>query len=372
MKKYAGHIILAVVIVILAVVIAGMYFNKQESTNLNNSVETSEHIAIDTPEPTAELTLEPIVEPATTLEPTSTPEPTPEQTPEPTPEAEEEKPRQSYITKTEDGYEYDFLLEFAGIIAGYYGVSKEDMIAYVETNIEELYNMEDDRQVDRALFEYADTLPSFIVPMDAIMYAQKSVNVRIGHSTDYDKIGSLTTNQEVVVTGQSSETGWYQIEFEGGVGYVSDAYLGPNMVEVPEADAATPGTNSGGNSDSSYISERNGYQVGDQMIIGMYTSVTYQGGDVWMTEDSRAYTVVKDNGNGYIEFAPGIFAKPGEQPVSERVGYQPGDTMLCHSLGYDFNRVYVGNDIWYSDLDPDTMLIASLQNGKLVFTTYDW
>ncbi|MBO5166354.1 MAG: SH3 domain-containing protein [Lachnospiraceae bacterium] len=372
MKKYAGHIILAVVIVILAVAIVGMYFNKQESTNLNNSVETSEYIAIDTPEPTAELILEPTVEPVATVEPTSTPEPTPE----PTPAVEEEKSRQSYITRTEDGYEYDFLLEFAGIIAGSFGVSNEDMIAYVETNIEELYNMEENSDVDRALFQYAKTLPSWqdgIVPMDAIMYAQSSVNVRIGHSADYEKIGSLTTNQEVAVTGQSSETGWYRIEFEGGIGYVSDAYLGPNMVEVPETDVATPGTNSGSvNSDSTCISERNGYQVGDQMIIGMYTSVTYQGGDVWMTEDSRAYTVVKDNGNGYIEFAPGIFAKPGEQPVSERVGYQPGDTMLCHSLGYDFNRVYVGNDIWYDDNDPDTMLIASLQNGKLVFTTYDW
>lgn len=33
------------------------------------------------------------------------------------------------------------------------------------------------------------------------MYAQSSVNLRQGPSTEYDKVGSLSTNQSVTVTG---------------------------------------------------------------------------------------------------------------------------------------------------------------------------
>lgn len=67
--------------------------------------------------------------------------------------------------------------------------------------------------------------------MQATMYAQKTINVRDLPSTDGNKLGSLSTNDEVKVTGQA-DTGWYRIEYNGGVGYVSNNYLGNNKVEV--------------------------------------------------------------------------------------------------------------------------------------------
>lgn len=112
--------------------------------------------------------------------------------------------------------------------------------------------------------------------------------------------------------------------------------------------------------------------MGSQIVLDGYRTVTYQGGDVWIEEESKPYTVVKDHGNGAMEFATGIFAKEGEQPMSERLGYQPGDVILNHSLGYDFNRIYLGNDLWYDDNDPDDILIASWFNGDLCFTSYTW
>ena len=70
--------------------------------------------------------------------------------------------------------------------------------------------------------------------MDATMYAQKTVNVRSLPNTDGEKLGSLSTNDEVKVTGQCAETSWYRIEYSGGVAYVSDSYLGNDKVVVEQ------------------------------------------------------------------------------------------------------------------------------------------
>ena len=78
--------------------------------------------------------------------------------------------------------------------------------------------------------------------MTATMYATQTVNVRDLPSTDGEKVGSLSTNQEVSITGQAS-TGWYRIQYEGGTAYVSDKYLADEKVEVQ-----TPADNGAGNS----------------------------------------------------------------------------------------------------------------------------
>ncbi len=70
--------------------------------------------------------------------------------------------------------------------------------------------------------------------MDATMYAQKTVNVRSLPNTDGEKLGSLSTNDEVKVTGQCAETNWYRIEYSGGVAYVSNSYLGNDKVVVEQ------------------------------------------------------------------------------------------------------------------------------------------
>lgn len=80
--------------------------------------------------------------------------------------------------------------------------------------------------------------------MDSTMYAQKTVNVRSMPSTDGEKLGSLSTNDEVKVTGQCAETSWYRIEYSGGVAYVSNSYLGNDKVVV-QAEAPAQSGNSG-------------------------------------------------------------------------------------------------------------------------------
>lgn len=78
------------------------------------------------------------------------------------------------------------------------------------------------------------------------LYAIQSVNVRSGPSTDFDKIGGLTTNQEIQVISRCNETGWYKfIWTDGSEAYVSDKYLSDSKVEKPAA-SETP--SNGGNS----------------------------------------------------------------------------------------------------------------------------
>ena len=73
------------------------------------------------------------------------------------------------------------------------------------------------------------------------MYVKQSVNVRKGPSSDYEKVGSLKTNDEVTVIGQANETGWYQIQYEGVEGFVSNKYVTENKVE--EQASTVPSSN---------------------------------------------------------------------------------------------------------------------------------
>ena len=72
--------------------------------------------------------------------------------------------------------------------------------------------------------ETADS-PYTINEMSSTMYTKSAVNVRNQPSTDGEKVGRLTYGQEVSVTGQCKETGWYQIELDGETVFVSNSYI---------------------------------------------------------------------------------------------------------------------------------------------------
>lgn len=78
--------------------------------------------------------------------------------------------------------------------------------------------------------------------MEATKYAKSTVNVRSLPTADGEKLGGLSTNDEVKVTGKCNETGWYRIEYSDSVAYVSDSYLVDNKVETKSAEI--PASNS--------------------------------------------------------------------------------------------------------------------------------
>ena len=84
--------------------------------------------------------------------------------------------------------------------------------------------------------------------MEATKYAKSTVNVRSLPTADGEKLGGLSTNDEVKVTGKCNETGWYRIEYSDSVAYVSDSYLVDNKIEIKPAEA--PANNSGSTANS--------------------------------------------------------------------------------------------------------------------------
>lgn len=120
-----------------------------------------------------------------------------------------------------------------------------------ETEIpeEEVILAEDAPEANPDLIESTETIeteeieiPEYIVTdMSATKYAKSSVNVRSGPSSEYERVGGLSTNQQVTVTGQA-DTGWYRIEFNGEEAFVSDSYLVDEKVVVSVAPAQTQTT----------------------------------------------------------------------------------------------------------------------------------
>ena len=144
-----------------------------------------------------------------TSEQTEAPTETPEETVEPTPEAKEE-PREETTAETEP-----------------------ETTEPMETAEPEPTEEPTPETEPQAIYTYTD--------MSATMYAQQTVNVRDLPDTSGNKIGSLSANDEIKISGQCNETGWYMFEYNDSVAFVSNKYLSENKVEIQ----TTPTDNSG-------------------------------------------------------------------------------------------------------------------------------
>ena len=93
-----------------------------------------------------------------------------------------------------------------------------------------------------------------VTPMTATLYAQQAVNLRQGPGTNYDKTGSLSTNQSVEVTGYTEVASgkWYQLS---NGSFVSSKYLSTDKVAVQ---APTTNTNNNSSNNSTNNSSNSG------------------------------------------------------------------------------------------------------------------
>ena len=90
--------------------------------------------------------------------------------------------------------------------------------------------------------ETADSPYTINEAVTGTMYAKSGVNVRNQPSTDGEKVGRLTQGQEVTVTGQCKETGWYQIELNGEKAFVSNSYIVAEKPATTTQTAANTGS----------------------------------------------------------------------------------------------------------------------------------
>lgn len=97
---------------------------------------------------------------------------------------------------------------------------------------------------DSAAIEVKTVAAYTYTDLNKTMYAKSTVNVRSLPSTDGDKLGSLSKNQEVTVTGQCNETGWYRIKFNNSEACVSNKYLSDEPAATAQASTGKTKTTS--------------------------------------------------------------------------------------------------------------------------------
>lgn len=141
--------------------------------------------------------------------------------------------------------------------------------------------------------EPVETAPQFtFTDLEQVMYAKSSVNVRDLPSTDGTKLGGLSTNQEVAVTGQCNETSWYRIDYNGGEAFVSDSYL---AYEKPTEEVAQQ-------------PQEQPAQSGEYWLTGYWVNCcTDQGDDGPLAPNGNCpyalYTVIDETENSYSYYA---------------------------------------------------------------------
>ena len=124
-----------------------------------------------------------------------------------------------------------------------------EAVEATETEVEAQDEVADDDVAEKPVVDEEPVVeepasPYSYTELSQTMYAQSTVNVRDLPEQTGAKLGSLSTNQEVTVTGQCNETGWYRISYNGGEGFVSNSYLGTEKVAVKSKSSSTSASQS--------------------------------------------------------------------------------------------------------------------------------
>lgn len=176
--------------------------------------------------------------------------------------------------------------------------------------------------------------------MSKIMYAQQTVNVRDLPDTDGNKLGGLSANEEVSVTGQCLETNWYRIEYNGGIGYVSDKYLAEDKLveEVPQTGAQQQSSSNGGyntvymeNDSAIYYASDDGMTcIGVIKATGEKSPVLYTAEGIKANYPEIGQVIYNEDGSikiltcgccSSVETEYGIMSYVGSQATAGALGY---------------------------------------------------
>lgn len=141
------------------------------------------------------------------------------------------------------------------------------------------------------------TLTYTYTDIEQTMWTTSSLNIRDLPSADGGKRGLLSKGQEVKVTGQCNETGWYRIEYNGSFGYVSDEYMS-NEKPVEQPPAPEPGTPNAMFDTVKDVTGKSVKKSGTIYIIGNAAYESYKYGDAKGTSYADLITKVADSLKG--------------------------------------------------------------------------
>ncbi len=125
-----------------------------------------------------------------------------------------------------------------------------------------------------------EELKSTIQELAATMFVATTVNVRGTPSYDGEKVGSLSLNDEVKVTGKTDD-GWYRIQYGDGEAYVKEGFFSDSRIEEAVAPAiANGGAEAENNSETSNTGSSSSSHGGSSNFN------TYDNLDQQQTEDT--------------------------------------------------------------------------------------
>ncbi len=236
--------------------------------------------------------------------------------------------------------------------SGYSVYARTDELLAVMEEVETENTEMSNHKTDNASPKEDSEEPTYTVTdLDKTMYAKQSVNLRSGPSTDYEKVGSLNTNDEVCVTGQA-DTGWYRISYNGGVAFVSNNYLSDTKVEIISPDDANEDENDSEeeytpptDDDIIYIPEEPTYNYTVDEVISIVRSTLESNGFMW-------YPDVFPNS----EYGPSGGMGWGMEYVPMNDPYTYANSMVE-------GAVYWGYNLYYLEYQ-------STENGYVVLVSY--
>ena len=172
-----------------------------------------------------------------------------------------------------------------------------------------------------------------VAPLDKLMYVTADpLNVRKGWSTDSKLIGGLKKGSQVKVTGavqrNGENLGWYQVNYEGGTGYVSAEFLSDT------APASTESSSSSGSDDSS-VYTGNVVTVYDESG-NAYTLYQTKGG-LWYDKSGTAYSRLSEEDFQVYEGTKRLsiyYNGPDNNDYSDQEG--EGNLQYCWDCGQWF------------------------------------
>ena len=123
------------------------------------------------------------------------------------------------------------------IIADFTGVEPSDIPSESQSSEAQTSTTEEPQVTEAPIIPETDSEASSVytyTDMSSAMYATQSVNVRDLPGTEGEIIGQLATNQEVQITGQCNESGWYRLAYNGQTAYVSNHYISKEKTSVQQ------------------------------------------------------------------------------------------------------------------------------------------
>ena len=179
--------------------------------------------------------------------------------------------------------------------------------------------------------------------MDKTMYAQSTVNVRSLPDTTGEKLGGLSQNDEIKVTGQCNETSWYRFELNGQTAYVNDKYVGTDKVVVEQpkveqtsdssASTVTAQTDNGSSQNTSTECPYELYTVYDDGTTCY--AYTPWGGEANMDADTYAKTSA----------ATDEISRLGTEKYGIPYSPSPGTVRYSSMISWEYVGTYNGVDI---------------------------